>query len=568
MALIKCPQCEGKVSSTADACPKCGYKITEEDRQKALDRAKAIAECLEYKGKESTTVDVCQNLDAKMTQEDEQKAPNVKPWYKKWWGTAIIVVVGFFALIIFNMPGNTPKQTKFDEGFIAFYDDDYETAFKIFEEEMALGNNDAKAMLGKMYITISNDLVKGASLIAESSAAHSPVGATISAEYLFYFFKKINIQSADEAVTIAYNMGHWFPAMSLATLHAAKFELYGHQWQDMDKALSYADEAMKRGAPAKVVADARENIKMGIFDVGLYALGAKDYETAFKAFEKGISLGDKNAEAMLGKMYVEGNFKNDTKKGLRLIQKAADEGSPYALTTLAVYYADGKAGFKKDIKTAHDLLIKANETDGWYHLIGLVVFLTSSNGQAYGGIEKAVEYVAEAKKKGTIDEEQARILMSSIKKEAGNPNIALEDADDTEDIEADYYTVDKDHHKIINERFQFSIIIPKSWRAFESANNDGFFIKCDNPNVNIGVYGAYDFDGFSESEKEDISSDDFSFRSGIVGWRKLEPDSISFAYSTNDRIITMHVEYKGEENWYKKNLDKVLSSAGSLRDAN
>ncbi|MFH0888396.1 MAG: hypothetical protein V1871_04235 [Planctomycetota bacterium] len=31
MALIKCPECKGKISDTTDSCPKCGYKITPEE---------------------------------------------------------------------------------------------------------------------------------------------------------------------------------------------------------------------------------------------------------------------------------------------------------------------------------------------------------------------------------------------------------------------------------------------------------------------------------------------------------------------------------------------------------
>ena len=36
MALIKCPECKSTISSTAETCPHCGYKLTQEEVEKAL----------------------------------------------------------------------------------------------------------------------------------------------------------------------------------------------------------------------------------------------------------------------------------------------------------------------------------------------------------------------------------------------------------------------------------------------------------------------------------------------------------------------------------------------------
>lgn len=42
MALITCPECGGKVSSTASACPHCGYVFSEEEKEKLISSKKYI----------------------------------------------------------------------------------------------------------------------------------------------------------------------------------------------------------------------------------------------------------------------------------------------------------------------------------------------------------------------------------------------------------------------------------------------------------------------------------------------------------------------------------------------
>ena len=43
MALIRCPECKQTFSSTIDACPHCGYKISEVEKEIALADAHAKA---------------------------------------------------------------------------------------------------------------------------------------------------------------------------------------------------------------------------------------------------------------------------------------------------------------------------------------------------------------------------------------------------------------------------------------------------------------------------------------------------------------------------------------------
>ena len=39
MALIRCLECKKTVSTTLDACPHCGFKLSKEDKEEALEEA-------------------------------------------------------------------------------------------------------------------------------------------------------------------------------------------------------------------------------------------------------------------------------------------------------------------------------------------------------------------------------------------------------------------------------------------------------------------------------------------------------------------------------------------------
>jgi len=133
------------------------------------------------------------------------------------------------------------------------------------------------------------------------------------------------------------------------------------------------------------------------------------------------------------------------------------------------------------------------------------------------------------------------------------------------ETEAAYYHVDEHHHKILNARFKFSITMPKTWRAFDhSTNGDGYFIECDNPNVDIRVYGQNDLGDTLTAEEY---SEEFPFSSGIVGWITIESsNSITISYRSDGRIIEMYVGYEGEEDWLIDNLETILLAAGSMCD--
>lgn len=133
--------------------------------------------------------------------------------------------------------------------------------------------------------------------------------------------------------------------------------------------------------------------------------------------------------------------------------------------------------------------------------------------------------------------------------------------------EVAYFKEDENSHTILNTRFHYFVTIPKSWRAFDrSVNGDGYFIECDNPNVDIRVYGQYDLG--EDFVYEGAHSMEYIFESGIVGWITTESErSITAAYRSEGRVIEMYIGFEGEEDWLTENLETVLRTAGSLWDA-
>lgn len=39
MALIRCPECKKMVSTTLDACPHCGFRLSKQDKEETLEEA-------------------------------------------------------------------------------------------------------------------------------------------------------------------------------------------------------------------------------------------------------------------------------------------------------------------------------------------------------------------------------------------------------------------------------------------------------------------------------------------------------------------------------------------------
>lgn len=130
--------------------------------------------------------------------------------------------------------------------------------------------------------------------------------------------------------------------------------------------------------------------------------------------------------------------------------------------------------------------------------------------------------------------------------------------------EAEYFAVDGQRHIVINARFGFSITLPNTWRAFSrSVNGDGYFITCENPNIDMRVYGINEAIPIEENDK----MKPFVFDSGITGWyEEVHGESLMFSYRSDEKIICLYVKYAGEETWFNEHKETVMTAAKSLRD--
>ena len=81
----------------------------------------------------------------------------------------------------------------------------------------------------------------------------------------------------------------------------------------------------------------------------------RDYKLAAKTYEKASDLGNVQADAMIGNMYLNGiYYTRDYKKALVYIQRAAEKNNAQALTDLAICY-ENSYGVARDLNKAREL---------------------------------------------------------------------------------------------------------------------------------------------------------------------------------------------------------------------
>lgn len=99
-----------------------------------------------------------------------------------------------------------------------------------------------------------------------------------------------------------------------------------------------------------------------LYDEALAHYSSKKYRNAFPIMRESAQLGDKNAMAVLGSMYLlgQGTYENG-EESLKWLHKAVDAGQTEAISVLGMAYATGKANVKRDKKLALEFLNKAAE---------------------------------------------------------------------------------------------------------------------------------------------------------------------------------------------------------------
>lgn len=105
-----------------------------------------------------------------------------------------------------------------------------------------------------------------------------------------------------------------------------------------------------------------KNKAIQLYDVALAHYSSKKYRTAFPIMRESAQLGDKNAMAILGSMYLlgQGTYENG-EESLKWLHKAVDAGQTDAIGVLGMAYATGLAKVKRDKKLALEFLHKAAE---------------------------------------------------------------------------------------------------------------------------------------------------------------------------------------------------------------
>lgn len=139
------------------------------------------------------------------------------------------------------------------------------------------------------------------------------------------------------------------------------------------------------------------------------------------------------------------------------------------------------------------------------------------------------------------------------------------------ETEAEYFPADNPETKNIgNTKFNFWITIPSDWKAFgRSENGDGYFIECENKNIDIRVYGQNDVLPSDHSYKNVDGSvaSEFVFDNGLSGWQTMKEKSyIKFFYSIDEKRVEFYISYENDLEWYDANKEKILMTAKTLRN--
>jgi TPR repeat protein len=97
-----------------------------------------------------------------------------------------------------------------------------------------------------------------------------------------------------------------------------------------------------------------------LYDEALAYYSSKKYRNAFPIMREAAQLGEKNAMALLGSMYLmgQGTYENG-EEALKWLYKAVAAGQTDAVGVLGMAYATGKGNVKKNKKLALEFLNKA-----------------------------------------------------------------------------------------------------------------------------------------------------------------------------------------------------------------
>ena len=112
----------------------------------------------------------------------------------------------------------------------------------------------------------------------------------------------------------------------------------------------------------RTYADVLQNKQKAVqlYDEALAHYSSKKFKNAFPIMREAAQLGEKNAMALLGSMFLlgQGTYENGD-EALKWLHKAVDAGQSDALGVLGMAYATGKGKVKRDKQLALEFLNRA-----------------------------------------------------------------------------------------------------------------------------------------------------------------------------------------------------------------
>lgn len=117
---------------------------------------------------------------------------------------------------------------------------------------------------------------------------------------------------------------------------------------------------------------------------------------------------------------------------------------------------------------------------------------------------------------------------------------------------------------VYNERFDFKVKVPSNWEPQKKSDNkDGIFVKTNNPEVDIRVFGQVLNDVSREMEAEACqTTESFRFKDDVTGKKCIGKDLVKYYRDQGNERITVYI--KAPHEWIKANQEKLAGMAKSL----
>ena len=282
-------------------------------------------------------------------------------------------------------------------------------------------------------------------------------------------------------------------------------------------------------------------------DNGVIAFSKGDYKTAFTIFEEFAKKGDKEAQAVLGTMYSNGQgVKQDYKKAIEWFEKSAAQGFAQAQLNVGMMYKEG-LGVEKNYKKAFELFEKAaNQGDADAQLNVGIMYKVGSGVEK--NLKKAIEWYEKACNGGIqLGCYELKKLNTPISEEERMKSLNI-DFDKLQNF-TDKYSSEANKQYVLGGRYRYGLEVEKDYKKaiewYEKAANQG------HRKAQLEIATLY-------TDKENTEKD---YKKAIELYEKI----INQEYTEDSTFNGDYNEYKAQKTIAQNNLGNLYYNGHGVK---